>query len=232
MNTSLSKPRAAGWTIATVLAPLAIYFVLSSFYIGLWYARTRHRGPPPSGVIIEAIMVAAPLSAWATVGLWWLIHRRRTAFSKLYATRTETPALDVGLGLAIGAAWVAIYGLFDVVAFGEMFTFSLPKLASTPLSISAGFCEEFLFRGFLFLIIARAGGGWKSQLVYSSLAFGLAHCFWGPWGMLWTTVLGVTFGLSLLWRRNVWPAVVAHAVLNLCIEPALFQKAIQGGFSS
>ena len=77
---------------------MAIYFVLSSFYIGLWYARTRHQGSPLSEVIIEAIMVAAPLSAWATVGLWWLIHRRRTAFSRLYATRTETPALDVGLG--------------------------------------------------------------------------------------------------------------------------------------
>ena len=32
------------------------------------------------------------------------------------------------------------------------------------------------------------------------------------------------------WRGNVWPAVLAHTILNLCIEPGLIMKAMSGGF--
>jgi Na+-driven multidrug efflux pump len=47
-----------------------------------------------------------------------------------------------------------------------------------------------------------------------------------------TTVLGFTFGLAVLWRGNVWPAVAAHTLLNLCIEPGLLEKALTNGFSA
>jgi len=232
MKETISRKRAAGWVIATVLAPLAIYTVISCTYISFWYVRTGHQGRPPPEVIVESIKVGAPLCLWATVGLWWLIHRRGTSFAELFNTRTAGLGADVALGLCLGAVWVAIYGLFDVVAFGDMFVLGSAKLASVPASASAGFCEEFLFRGFLFLVIARAGGGTKSKLAVTSLAFGLSHVFWGPWGMVWTTLLGLTFGLVTHWRRSVWPAVIAHALLNLCIEPGLIEKAVTGGFGS
>jgi membrane protease YdiL (CAAX protease family) len=35
-----------------------------------------------------------------------------------------------------------------------------------------------------------------------------------------------------LWRGSIWPAVVAHTLLNLCIEPGMFEKALAGGFGS
>ncbi len=49
--------------------------------------------------------------------------------------------------------------------------------------------------------------------------------------MLWTAAFGFTFGAAVLWRGNVWPAVVAHTLLNLCIEPGLIEKALAGSFS-
>ena len=232
MKETITKKRAALWIIATALTPLAIYMVISCTHIGFWYARTGHQGAPPSDVIVDSIKVGTPLCLWATVGLWWLIHRRGTSFAKLYATHTGSPSADIGIGVLVGAAWVVIYGLSGTVAFSDMFVFDAAKLASVPASLSAGFCEEFLFRGFLFLVVARAGGGTKSKLAVTSLAFGLSHVFWGPWGMLWTTLLGLTFGLVTLWRRNVWPAVIAHALLDLCIEPGLVEKAVTGGFGS
>ena len=166
----------------------------------------------------------------ATVFLFWLAHRKRTTAGELFAMSTRNPFIDIGLGFGLGVLWVAIYGGGGVVAFGNMFTFNQAKLLSLPATFSAGICEELLFRGFLFSIIARAGGGAKSQIVWTSIAFGLAHMFWGPWGMLWTTLLGSTFALTRVLRGNVWPAVVAHTVLNLCIEPALFEKTMAGGF--
>jgi membrane protease YdiL (CAAX protease family) len=226
----MSKKRAALWVVATIIGPLAFYWFASGWYIGVWYARTGHQGPPTSEAMMHGMFIGLPPALWGAVLLWWWMHRKKAAFGELYLTRSTSLGLDIGLGLILGAFWVAVYGLFDVVSLRNMFTFHAVKLVSVPASLSAGFCEEFLYRGFLFWLLLAAGGGKGSRLAITSVAFGLAHCFWGPWGMAWTTMLGFTFGLAVLWRGNVWPAVVAHALLDLCIEPGLIEKALTGGF--
>ena len=75
-------------------------------------------------------------------------------------------------------------------------------------------------------LILRAGGGSKAQVLWPSLAFGLAHIMWGPVGMLFTVALGASFAVVTLWRGNVWAAVAAHTLLDLCIEPGLMAKAM------
>ena len=230
-ETKISRKRTALWVVATVLGPLLLYWFSSGWYIGLWYARTGHQGPPTSEIMIQAMFIGMPPALWAAVALWWWIHRKRARFGELYLTRSNAMCLDVAIGIGLGALWVLAYGMLDVVSWREMFTFDLAKLASVPASLSAGFCEEFLYRGFIFWLLAAAGGRGASQLIIASIAFGLAHCFWGPWGMLWTAILGATFGLVVLWRHNVWPAVAAHALLDLCIEPGLLEKALTGGFN-
>lgn len=230
MDRQITRKKSFAWTVATVLTPLAVSWMASGIYIGAWYARTRHQGPPLSGVLMQGFMLGTVIGLWATICLFWFTQRKETAFTELFATSSRNLPVDLMIGLCFGAALVAVYGVLDVVAFGAMFVFDGAKLMSLPATFSAGFCEEFLFRGFLFLAIARAGGGVKSQIVWTSVAFGLAHVFWGPWGMLWTTVLGGTLALIRVSRGNVWPAIVAHTVLNLCIEPALIDKAMSGGF--
>ncbi|MBI5093638.1 MAG: CPBP family intramembrane metalloprotease [Candidatus Hydrogenedentes bacterium] len=226
----ITKTRAISWTAATIITPLIIGWMGSGFYIGLWYAKTQHQGPPLPAVLARGIPLGITIGLWATVFLFWLAHRKRAAFSELFAASSLNLSADLLYGLCLGAVWVVIYGIFDVVAFRDMFVFRTDKALSLPATFSAGFCEEFLFRGFLFAVITRAGGGVKSQIAITSIAFGLAHVFWGPWGMLWTTGLGATFAVARVWRGNVWPAVAAHTVLNLCIEPALLNKAVSGGF--
>jgi membrane protease YdiL (CAAX protease family) len=232
MEEAIGKKRAALWVVATVVGPLFFYWFISGWYIGMWYARTGHQGPPTSDAMTVAMFIGLPPALWLSVGLWWWAHKKRERFTDLFMTRTRAVGPDMGIGLGLGALWIATYGLMDVVAWQEMFTLDSGKLASIPASLSAGLCEELLYRGFLFWLLATAGAGKGSRLAISSIAFGLAHCFWGPWGMAWTTMLGFTFGLAVLWRGNVWPAVVAHTLLDLCIEPGLIEKALTGGFST
>jgi membrane protease YdiL (CAAX protease family) len=226
----MSKKRAVLWVAATILGPLLLYWFTSGWYIGIWFARTGHQGPPTAEVMIEAMFIGLPPALWAAVALWWQIHRKKASFGGLFSTRTRAVGMDVSLGLGLGVVWVLAYGLLDVVSWQKMSAFNLSKLASVPASLSAGFCEEFLYRGFLFWLLAAAAWRKRTQLVVSSIAFGLAHCFWGPYGMLWTTILGLTLGLAVLWRGSVWPAVVAHTLLDLCIEPGLIEKALSGRF--
>ena len=228
----LATKRAVKWVIWTIVTPLAVSLCAANLYLALWYARmnmagTPHHGPPPAPVIQQGVLLTAGVGLWFTVFLWWFLHRKETAFAALYATRTSQLWQDLGIGLLGGAFWIAIYGLIGWPPFSAMFVLNQAKLASLPASLSAGFCEEFLFRGFLILVIARAGGGRKAQIIWSSLAFGLAHVLWGPVGMLFTVALGASFALVTLWRGNVWAAVTAHTLLNLWIEPGLMEMAFR-----
>ena len=227
----ITKRNAIKWIVFTIVAPLVAGMVLTYFYIAFWYMKMAtagrpHQGSPPVEVIQGAIVSTAWLGLWLTVGLWWLIHRRRQSFSGLFGTQTDSFTKDLLAGLILGGFWVALYGLIGWPAFGDMFILNLAKLKSVPTSLSAGFCEEFLFRGFVIAMIARAGGTKKAQLIWSSLAFGVAHIMWGPIGMLFTVALGVTFAAITLKRGNVWAAVLAHSILDLCAEPALLEKSM------
>jgi|GEM_PF-5253961 len=230
MQQAISRKRAGLWVVATIVGPLFFYWFASGWYIGVWYARTGHQGAPTGEVMIEAMFIGLPPALWGAVALWWWINRKKADFGTLFLTRSRTLGADIAIGIGMGALWIAVYGLMDVVSWSEMFTLDRGKLLSIPASVSAGFCEEFLYRGFLFFVLAAAGAGKGWRLAISSVAFGLAHCFWGPWGMAWTAILGLTLGLAVLWRASVWPAVIAHTLLDLCIEPALIEKALAGGF--
>jgi len=225
----MSKLKAALCILATLVGPTLISMLLISIYLGGWYAATRHQGAPPQQLMTQLILWTTVPAEWCVVLLWWLVYRKRAAFAELFAARPGPRPADFLVGLSLGAAWVAMYGLADVVPFRDMFVFNLAKLQAVPGSLTAGFCEEFLFRGFLFWVIVRAGGNRWVQVIVTSLAFGLAHLMWGPWGMFWTVILGLTLAGVRLWRGSVWPAIIAHALLDLCIQPGLMAQLTAAG---
>ncbi len=225
------RPGAVKWTIATILTPLGASMLCANLYIAAWYmgkaaAGTPYNGSPPLEVIQRGVMLTSGAGLWFTVGLWWWLNRRQDSFASLFKTRSTTWLTDILLGLGIGLGWVLLYGAIGWPSFSAMFRMDSAKLLSLPTSLSAGFCEEFLFRGFLIMLLARVNKSLKAQVVWSSLAFGLAHILWGPVGMLFTVFLGASLAVATLWRGNVWAAVMAHTVLDLCVEPGLFEKAL------
>lgn len=218
--------------MATIVGPLSFCWFTSGLYIVIWYSRTGHQGKPTSSAMIEAMFIGLPPAIWGAVALWWWLHRKTAVFSDMFLMQTRTITCDLGIGIIIACLWIVTYGILDFVSWHEMFTLDSAKLLSIPATLSAGFCEEALFRGFLFWKLKMAKMRRIIILIITSTAFGLAHCFWGPIGMLWTTVLGLTFGLVVLWRHNIWPVVVAHILLDLLIEPGLIEKALAGGFAT
>jgi membrane protease YdiL (CAAX protease family) len=218
--------RAAAWAAAAAFAPVAASWFFTGMFIGGWYAWNRHTGAPPTGVIAASIFASMPPAEWGAAGLVALLWYRRASLAELFATRTRGLSVDLAAGGVIGLAWALWYGLGGVVGFERMVQVDAWKLISMPASVGAGFCEELICRGFIFYLVARAGGGTVAQILWSSVAFGLAHVLWGWQGMLWTFFLGLTFGALRAWRGSVWPAVTAHTVLNLLIEPGLLLGAM------
>jgi len=79
------------------------------------------------------------------------------------------------------------------------------------LSVSAGVCEEFVFRGYLQRqFIGATGSVWAGALL-SSIFFGAAHGYEGIAGMLLITVYGALFSALALRRGSLRAGMIAHA---------------------
>jgi hypothetical protein len=74
------------------------------------------------------------------------------------------------------------------------------------LSVSAGFFEEFVYRGYLQKQFHALTGSLALAVLAQALVFGIAHACQG------TTQVAVITGLGVLaaWRKNLRPGIVAH----------------------
>ena len=83
------------------------------------------------------------------------------------------------------------------------------------LAITAGVCEEFLYRGFAMAALQRAGlGTWLSVLM-TSVLFGLAHLYQGRAGIVGTGLVGLLFGSVRALGSTLGPLAVWHAGLDV-----------------
>ena len=83
------------------------------------------------------------------------------------------------------------------------------------LAITAGLCEEFLYRGFAMAALAHAGfSAWLVVLV-SSILFGLAHSYQGRGGIVMTFVVGLVLGTSRLAYNSLVPAIFWHSAVDV-----------------
>jgi membrane protease YdiL (CAAX protease family) len=83
------------------------------------------------------------------------------------------------------------------------------------LSVTAGICEEFLYRGFAMAALARAGLPSWSVIVISSLLFGAAHLYQGRSGLAGTMLLGLLFALARVALGSLIPVMAWHAAVDL-----------------
>lgn len=83
------------------------------------------------------------------------------------------------------------------------------------LSLAAGFGEELAYRGFLIpAFTLLLGGEWAAAFV-SSAVFGVLHAYQGWLGIARTAALGMLLAAAFLISGSLWPAIFAHAVLDI-----------------
>jgi len=83
------------------------------------------------------------------------------------------------------------------------------------LAVTAGICEEFLYRGFVFGALTHSSIPVWAVLLISSVLFGLAHAYQGLGGMLGTLILGTVFGLMRILYDSLVPVALWHAAVDL-----------------
>ena len=108
--------------------------------------------------------------------------------------------------------------------------------AALALGITAGFCEEVLFRAFLMTEFAGAGYGRAGQVIVPGLVFGLGHLTYSNLGLvaalgiiLPTAFLGMMWGIAyLLGGRSLIPCVVAHFLNDATALPWILFVIVTG----
>jgi len=79
------------------------------------------------------------------------------------------------------------------------------------LSVTAGICEETIFRGYLqrqFMALTKSD---PAGILLSAAAFGAAHAYQGFRMVILIGLFGAMFGILAYWRRSVRPGMIAHA---------------------
>jgi CAAX protease family protein len=90
----------------------------------------------------------------------------------------------------------------------------LELLCFLALSLTAGFCEEFLFRGYLIWFL-QPGLGWWGAAGVAALVFAVGHSYQGLSGILRTGILGIIMTLVFFITRSLWPAIALHALIDI-----------------
>ena len=83
------------------------------------------------------------------------------------------------------------------------------------LAVTAGCCEEFLYRGFAMAAFSRAGFPIWASVVVSSVLFGAAHLYQGRGGLIGTGILGLLFGAFRAYTGSLMPVIAWHAAIDI-----------------
>lgn len=91
------------------------------------------------------------------------------------------------------------------------------RLVWIAVSITAGVCEETLFRGYIMTRLRLIFGfqSWVVPVIVSSLVFGICHSYQGLPGMILLSVYGALFALLYIRTGSLWPGIIAHSLQDL-----------------
>ena len=147
------------------------------------------------------------------------VHKRGVRLRDLVGGRWATPK-DVMKDIALGAGlWALWFGLMNPhilgggtnAAQGLLPQGTLQSLAWIPLALSAGFCEELAFRGYLQKQFQAVTGSAVWAVLIQAIVFGVGHLYEGVGPVGRITLFGVLFGLLAVWRKSLRPGMIAHA---------------------
>jgi uncharacterized protein len=179
------------------------------------------------------------------VGYVWLLGLRPAGkrIRDLIGGKWNTPGaffIDVGIAIIFWFVVVA-YLVSTGLAFGrnpgslDAMKAMAPRSAVeivlwVLLSVSAGFCEEIVFRGYLLRQFYAFTGMAPLAVICQALVFGAAHLYQGVQGAAIIGGYGALFGILAVSRNSLRPGMIQHGAQDtftgLIVNIAMRHKLI------
>jgi membrane protease YdiL (CAAX protease family) len=209
-------------------ALLAIFFPIWAATLG--FRRLKRATLETLPRVRRSVYATAMVIQWgliAVVAVLWVTTRR--AWSELGLVPIPSPGL---IGVLVGLAIVVVFivrqrrGLLADEDGLELVRRRLRNIERmmprTPgelrgffaLSVTAGVCEEILYRGYMIWYLTHFLGLIPAALVAAAV-FGLGHSYQGPRGVLLTGAVGAFLGGIYLVTGSLFVPMVVHALMDI-----------------
>jgi len=171
-------------------------------------------------IAVQWLFAAVMLAVWMRAGRAW-----------------------VGLGLVAPSGWRLGLALALVGALGGLYAQQPRALARMPearervrraagrlevllphttaefrlflgVAVTAGVCEELLYRGY-FITVMAPWLGWWGAAAASTVCFGLLHAYQGRGGIIRTALVGAAMVGIMALTRSIFPAMALHALIDI-----------------
>ena len=212
---------------ARIASPLHTFLVLAA-QMGLALramARLGHMGTAANMDRVQ-IYERTLISEWfmlalVLLGVWWSGSSLAAVLGDRWRSVREV-LRDAGIGVAflfVSVMLGAIFGGHGAApdrAVQFLFPHGRAEIALwISLSVTAGICEEALFRGYLqrqFMALTKNA---PLGILLSAVMFGLSHAYQGLGHAMQIGVLGAMSGILAYWRKSVRPGMIAHALQDI-----------------
>lgn len=224
------------WAVAAEIAAFVAFALLFKYLMSLFF--WRYAGPASLLLtlgLLTLYMRAAGLR-WSAMGLvplpgWKARLMILPQAGLVLVAFAIVVALTTIAGPAIGLAFLAEVPAGVDDRWGQV-AGSWPHylLWLGIVWTAAAFGEEMFFRGYLVTRLQSLfrGGlpGAILAVATSALIFGFGHFYYQGWrGAVVTGGIGLAFGtMFLLFRRNLWPLILLHGVIDTLTFTALFME--------
>lgn len=193
MKKLLARPQ-VGTMERLVLYASTIAFQWLAVAVVAWRAWIHGYTATELGLTIHdraRVLVAAIVGAATIAALQWLNLRR------------------------VGKLPLKARGRFQAIAERILPQSSLELLPYLALAMTAGLCEEFLYRGFAMAVLTRTGVNIWAVVLVSAALFGLAHLYQGRSGFLATLIVGTVLGIARIAYDSLIPVLFWHTALDI-----------------
>jgi hypothetical protein len=154
------------------------------------------------------------------------IGRPRSALASLIGRRWDSARRALGDLACALAGWsliLAVEVAFATITHGGTSASVTAMLPRTPIervawvavAMSAGFCEEVVYRGYLQTQLTAMTGRAGVAIVLQGILFGIAHGEQGALAVVRLAIDGAALGVLARWRGSLWPCILCHAWSDL-----------------
>lgn len=166
---------------------------------------------------------------WLWAGYVWIgIRRSGTSLRALVDDSTWTGLRwlrYLGIGIAAWVAWMVIGSALGTILRpdAEQLRGLQAMFPKTPLervlwvgfALTAGLCEELVYRGYLLKQFRAVTGSTFAAIVLQAFVYGLAHLVLPAQMVVSVGLLGVLLGVLAVWQRSLVPGMILHVGVGL-----------------
>ncbi|HEY5338117.1 MAG TPA: CPBP family intramembrane glutamic endopeptidase [Rhizomicrobium sp.] len=239
--TDVTKPARIGPWMA-ILLMMAVFAALEVVLPMARAAITPHLTLKTARDTVALRAASSIALDWIMFGAVWIFLRLRGQTLKSIGWRLPASIWGWLLAIAVAVLYAGFTAMGPIMKGQPILTdWSLFRIATAlGIGITAGICEETVFRGFVMSQARDGGVHWIVQVILSALLFGLAHVGWGGLtghfqmaqmigAMAATSILGLMLAFAyLLSGRSLTPVIFAHGAIDAVIEPWLLLFSVSG----